>query len=350
MQDVYDVFVLTSDKDLNETIPHADIRSDVWHEKEGITVYYLSDNKKIVDILKSALAKYQFDIIYLNSLYSYSFTILPLIAFYRKKINAKIILAPRGMLNPNALKFKYYKKAVFLKVLNLSKILDKLYLHATSQDEYDHILKNLNISSKQVYILENFPNTARQKLKVIEKKKNELSIIYCSRIHPIKNLHLMLSFLRKVPENISLKVSIFGSIEDDPYWNECEAIMDELRIKHKVEYFGAIPHKEVDGNLMDNHLFILLTSGENFGHIIFESILVGTPVLISDQTPWKNLEQKRAGWDIDRFDEDSFINIITYIAAMNQDEYNLFAQDTWDYGKTYISGLNLKEKYLKDFG
>jgi glycosyltransferase involved in cell wall biosynthesis len=34
-------------------------------------------------------------------------------------------------------------------------------------------------------------------------------------------------------------------------------------------------------------LFVLPTRGENFGHVIFESVAAGTPVLLSDQTPWR---------------------------------------------------------------
>jgi glycosyltransferase involved in cell wall biosynthesis len=35
-------------------------------------------------------------------------------------------------------------------------------------------------------------------------------------------------------------------------------------------------------------LFILPTLNENFGHSIVESLSVGTPVLISDNTPWRS--------------------------------------------------------------
>jgi glycosyltransferase involved in cell wall biosynthesis len=34
-------------------------------------------------------------------------------------------------------------------------------------------------------------------------------------------------------------------------------------------------------------LFAFPTLGENFGHVIFESLRVGTPVLLSDRTPWR---------------------------------------------------------------
>ncbi len=33
-------------------------------------------------------------------------------------------------------------------------------------------------------------------------------------------------------------------------------------------------------------LFVLPSLGENYGHVVFESLSSGTPVLISDKTPW----------------------------------------------------------------
>jgi glycosyltransferase involved in cell wall biosynthesis len=43
----------------------------------------------------------------------------------------------------------------------------------------------------------------------------------------------------------------------------------------------------------------LPTFGENFGHSIYEALAHGLPVMISDKTPWQNLEEKVAGWVFD---------------------------------------------------
>jgi glycosyltransferase involved in cell wall biosynthesis len=44
----------------------------------------------------------------------------------------------------------------------------------------------------------------------------------------------------------------------------------------------------VGGIFAQHDLFVLPTRGENFGHVIIESLNVGTPVLLSDRTPWQN--------------------------------------------------------------
>jgi glycosyltransferase involved in cell wall biosynthesis len=50
--------------------------------------------------------------------------------------------------------------------------------------------------------------------------------------------------------------------------------------------------------LFEYHFFILPTLGENFGHVFIEALAAGCPLIISDRTPWLNLEKQRIGWDL----------------------------------------------------
>ena len=67
-------------------------------------------------------------------------------------------------------------------------------------------------------------------------------------------------------------------------------------------------------------LFLFPSGGENYGHVIAESLSSGTPVLISKNTPWLDLESQNLGWDIDLKDMDSFVEIIEKVARMSHDE------------------------------
>jgi hypothetical protein len=52
--------------------------------------------------------------------------------------------------------------------------------------------------------------------------------------------------------------------------------------------------------LAEYDLFLFPTLGENYGHVISEALASGCPVVISDQTPWRNLEAEginRNGFD-----------------------------------------------------
>ena len=75
------------------------------------------------------------------------------------------------------------------------------------------------------------------------------------------------------------------------------------------------------------------TLGENYGHAIFEAMTTGVPVMISDQTPWRNLEQMKVGWDIPLQMKDKFREAITQAAGWNQEEY-----DEWSIVQIHLPG------------
>ncbi len=100
----------------------------------------------------------------------------------------------------------------------------------------------------------------------------------------MKNLDGLLEMLRGVHALVNL--DIFGPIEDEDYWRKCEKIVSALPDNIKVKYRGSITPDEVSSTFARYDLFIFPTQGENFGHVIFEALRAGTPVLLSDRTPW----------------------------------------------------------------
>ncbi len=64
--------------------------------------------------------------------------------------------------------------------------------------------------------------------------------------------------------------------------------------------------------------------GENFGHVIAEALSVGTPVLIADTTPWRNLESDQLGWDLPLSEPDLFAEKIDHCA-----QYSMNERDDW---------------------
>ena len=67
-------------------------------------------------------------------------------------------------------------------------------------------------------------------------------------------------------------------------------------------------------------LFLLPTGGENYGQVIAECLTAGTPVLISTETPWRNLEPDGLGWDVDLARMDTFVEILEREASLGRDE------------------------------
>ena len=110
-----------------------------------------------------------------------------------------------------------------------------------------------------------------------------------------------------------------------------------------------VPHAQLEKILLNNHLFVLPTEGENFGHAIFEALAVGRPVLISDQTPWKNLSSANAGWDLPLNDPKTFSGRIELVGSMSAFELNAWCKGAYEFCSDYIRQINLKEEYKKLF-
>jgi len=53
-----------------------------------------------------------------------------------------------------------------------------------------------------------------------------------------------------------------------------------------------------------------------------ESLSCGCPVIISDQTPWKDLESHNIGYDISLSSEAKFVEAIKTCVSINQEEYD----------------------------
>jgi len=77
----------------------------------------------------------------------------------------------------------------------------------------------------------------------------------------------------------------------------------------------------------------LPTFHENYGHVIVESLIFECPVIISENTPWNNLENKGVGWDIELNQKQKWIDILRRCVTMSQTEYDTMCVKSAEYAK-----------------
>lgn len=174
-----------------------------------------------------------------------------------------------------------------------------------------------------------------------------IRFIFLGRIHPIKNLHIAISSFHKCSKPV--EINIIGSIEDDSYWKYCQTIASLLPKNITLNFIGELPHPQVVAILPKFDFLILPTQGENFGHAIFECLAAGLPVVISDQTPWKDLEEKRVGWVLPLIDESAFSKAVNEAVNMSREEYALRSNAAQRYAWEFIENARLEEAYLELF-
>ena len=343
----YKIYVLTTDTDHGETTPYPGIISGEWITDPllNVAVCYLEKKTISAKKIKEQLLFVNADTIYLNHLFSPLFVVYPLWLRLSGTITNRVMVCPRGALYESALDVKRYKKIPLLFVYKRMNIQKKVIFHATNQREQKAI--ESYFPGSEVVVADNLPNTKQSPFQSIRKERGSIDCIFIARIVPIKNLVFLLSALHSANSKVTL--TVIGPAENESYWQQCQNIISKLPLNITVNYIGPRPNSELSSLIRQHHLFILPTTGENFGHGIFESFLAGRPVLISDQTPWLQLEKEQAGWDLPLQNIAAFTEVLDKVGNYNQDEFDVYAKGAWQFASNYINNKLSRQQYFKLF-
>jgi len=341
----FEFYIITSDRDLGDNEPYSGVERNKWVEQNGFQIMYLSPKNQKKSYYRNIFIANNFDFIYFNSLFSLKFTIHPLY-LSKKYINRqKIILAPRGMLGQGAINIKPLKKKSFFLFSKLFNLFQGITWHSTNSLENTDIERTFGKETK-IKIAENLSLVTKEYLS--KNKNKDLLLVFYSRISKKKNLDFALNILSKI-DNKKIRFDIIGPIEDKEYWTNCKKTISELPANITVNYIGLIKPEKAITELNKYDFLLLPTRHENFGHAIFEAFIAGCPIIISNNTPWQNLEEKNIGWDIDLQNTKKFINTIKYCANISQEKYNKMSEDAYNFAKKFANNPELVKKTKKLF-
>ena len=340
--------VFTRDRDLGSDATYSGIKTNQWIESSGGSIYYASPDAFGPRGLRQVLASRDFDIVYLNSFFSPRASIYPCLALRWGAHKQRVLLAPRGEFSPGALAVKHFKKRAFLALARLLGLYRDVYWHASTQMEEADILRLFPSANGRIYVASD-PVIASPLDAIsspLPKKVGRLRIAFISRISPKKNLDGLIRILMTIRAPIDL--DIFGPIEDETYWNQCQKEIAKLPDNIHVSSHGPISPEMVSSTFARHDLFAFPTHGENFGHVIYEALRVGTPVLISDQTPWLP-DASGAVTAIPLDDVDSWRTAIQVAAAATVEQYNMRRMAAFEYAKQYIASSATADENLRMF-
>lgn len=314
LHDYFDFWIITRDRDLSDKIPYSGVIINKWQKVGKAHIYYFSPDNASITRMARIINNTSYDIMYLNSYFDPIATIRPLIARFLGWLPKKpVILAPRGEFSAGALNLKSTKKFIYIKATSFISLYKNIVWHASNVQEFNDINRVLKVKSSRIHIASNMPKIS--KIKVCKKTSFFYKILFLSRISPKKNLDYALKTLYKVKTRVFF--DIYGPIVDKAYWAACQKLIANIPKNIKVKYCGDVTHEAVLNIFSQYDLFFFPTLGENYGHVIAESLSVGTPVLISNQTPWQNLDRQSLGWDIPLKDQTLFVQKIEAVAKLD---------------------------------
>lgn len=201
------------------------------------------------------------------------------------------IVSPHGMLEPWAWAHKSYKKRPYFRLVEKRHLNRASALLTTSGQEADNLRPFgllTNIKTIPLPIPEKRAPDYEQARAELNWDRDTHVLLYLSRVHPKKGLHLLLKALTGLTDEKSQRFQLVV-VGDGP-----AEYMERLRSyaqRHAsslpvINWEGAVWGEQKWRYLQGADLFCLPTYSENFGIVVLEALQVGTPVLTTDKTPW----------------------------------------------------------------
>jgi len=355
--DEFDFRIVTMDRDFLDTEPYPDVEADAWNQVGKAQVFYCAPSHRSLFFLRRLLSKTAYDVLYLHGFFDPVFTIKLLLLRCMKMIPKRpVVLAPHGEFSRGAVNIKAWKKKPYLVCAKVLGLYRNLVWHASATYEAADIKTIMGNTASNIVVAINLsPLSDKSPEPQWPDKSTEcLRVAFLSRVSPKKNLDYALNVLKNV--RVRVCYDIYGTLEDRSYWASCRKIINAMPGNVAVEYKGEVPHDKVCDILHGYDLFFFPTRGENYGYVIHEALTAGLPVLISDQTPWRNLPEKGVGWDLQLDDPSAFIRRIEEVAHMDVAAHKKLRNCAWEYGRQSQNDdalqanrclfLNLKLKWM----
>lgn len=323
--DEYNFKILTCDRDHGDEEAYPNIKVNDWNTVGKAQVYYVPPKGFKFKVIKN-LAN-ESDLVYCCGCFNdYAINTLLLKRF--SQIKVPVVVAAMGLFSPMEFRLKYAKKKLFTTVFNLTGMFKKIYWSATSEMEVNEIKQQVR-TSDNFFIAEDLPRKIDTSPIIKKKEVGSLKVVWISRIAPKKNLKGAIQILQNVKSNIEF--TIYGPKHVPEYWSECEVELNKLPSNIKWCWKGNIKSEKVVETLKDHHVFLFPTLGENYGHVIQEALSAGCPVILSNQTPWVNLEIYGAGYAYSLHEKSKFIDCVEKYANMDSLEFQKNIDTTLKY-------------------
>jgi glycosyltransferase involved in cell wall biosynthesis len=313
LSDEFDFHIVTLGRDAGDTKPYTGVDLEQWTTVGKAKVFYCGTRaaSSVVQVVRRT----PHDVLYLNSFFDPLFTTLPLLVQRTGLTRTpRVVLAPRGEFSHGALLLKNLKKRAFLTAAKHFGLHRGITWQASSDMEASDISRMMEVAGAtgRIALARNLASHSSaadvSRATIVRAVDEPLRICFLSRISPMKNLDFALRVLANIP--VAVRFDVYGPLEDMTYWQECVRIIETLPPHVTVQHHGSVQHDRVIEVLAQHDLFFCPSRGENFGHAIHESLRAGTPVLLSDRTPWRDVDCERVGWALPLGDPAAFASAI----------------------------------------
>lgn len=326
----YDFYVVTRITDHHSREPYEGVVDGEWvQHSENTQVMYFFEEDITEAKIRPLIYDARYDKIYINSLFSPLFALLPLRIAKSAGLSSKVIVSPRGMLKKGALSVKANKKKMFLFFARLIGLYKGITWEATNEQEAQEIMEHFGKKVKYK-VAPNLISIPESRSLKPQKNAGSMKLICLARISREKGIKEAVQYLLDAKLEGDVSLDFYGTQQNEVYLEECKELASQVK-GVKIEFKGEVAPHQIPTLLGEYHFFYMPTLGENFGHAIAEALTHSTPVIISNRTPWKNLVAERAGWDLP-LESAAFVDTLKHCLAMTQSDYVSWTEGAFEYG------------------
>ena len=205
------------------------------------------------------------------------------------------IVSPRGMLEPWAFRYRFWKKFPFWHLWQRRVLQEAALLCATSAKEAEGFRR---LGFRQpIAIIPNgvdMPRTVSPPRSVAPTTRTAL---FLSRIHPVKGLEDLVQAWSAVrPDGWHCLVA---GPDEEGYEVRIREAVARAGLQECFTFAGPVSGDRKAELFRSADLFVLPTKSENFGVAIAEALAYEIPVITTWGAPWSCLREHRCGWWID---------------------------------------------------
>lgn len=344
LRDRIDLHIVTTDTDYTESVPYTGVVPDRWTVMPGgEKVWYASRRGVNTTTWRKLLAQERWSTVYINGMYSRWFSVMPL--WLLKGSAQRRVVAVRGMLAAGMMKHGTLKKRAFLAVMRLFGCYRQVTFQATNAEEVEDVKRWIGRKATVRLV----PNLGRRlpaaSPAVRAKEEGTLRLVSVARIAVEKNTLFAIECLKHVQGRVTF--DLYGPIYDEGYWSECREAIAQLPPSIVVAHKGTVAPPEVPALFTGYHALFMPSQGENFGHTMVEALAAGLPLVISDRTPWKDLEGKGAGWDLSLDTPEAFTRALQQLVHMEAEALQALAHGAFALGRRYLDDPATAQRTLE---
>lgn len=258
-------------------------------EHEGKPFFGLGQSKEMSRWLGDNVAR--FDIVHSHGLW-----MLPnrYVGKATEQLQVPHVIAPRGMLEPAALRRRRYAKKLLWLAFQGRSIRRASCLHATSAKEAEN-LRGM-APAVPIAIVPNGVDLSEFNGCKEEGENGLKYVLFLGRVHPHKNVTTLIDAWCTLNSANGWQLIVAGPL-CGKYGKQ---VQSQVRAANApVRLAGPVSGTRKLSLLRKAQLLVLPSKSENFGMVVVEALASGTPVIAAKSTPWSELEERKCGWWID---------------------------------------------------